>query len=163
MVVDYPGRWVRIRRCDDPRVAEDARYREVVDELLADAAVTEAKMMGMPSLKVGDKMFGGLRQGELIVKIGRERVDELVAGGRASQSVSRICPRQSVFGDRCPATCSESSASAVPSGMRSTGCPTAGRSRRGSGPRGRRAVDRPRATSRSERRRRGSTTRWPRL
>ena len=84
MVVDYPGRWVRIRRCDDPRVAEDARYREVVDELLADAAVTEAKMMGMPSLKVGDKMFGGLFDGELVVKVGRNRVEELVAADRAS-------------------------------------------------------------------------------
>ena len=40
-------------------------------------------MMGMPSLKRGSKMFGGYRDGELLVKVGRERVDELIAAGRA--------------------------------------------------------------------------------
>ena len=58
-------------------------YRRVVDELRADPEVSEALMMGMPSLKRGSKMFGGYRDGELLVKLGRERVDELVAAGRA--------------------------------------------------------------------------------
>ena len=58
-------------------------YRAVVHELKADPEVREALMMGMPSLKRGSKMFGGYRDGELLVKIGRERVDELVAAGRA--------------------------------------------------------------------------------
>ena len=58
-------------------------YRQVVDELRADPQVSEALMMGMPSLKRGSKMFGGYRDGELLVKLGRERVDELVAAGRA--------------------------------------------------------------------------------
>jgi hypothetical protein len=58
-------------------------YREVVDELKADPEVSEALMMGRPSLKRGSKMFGGFRAGELLVKLGRERVDELVAAGRA--------------------------------------------------------------------------------
>ena len=58
-------------------------YRAVVHELKADPEVSEALMMGMPSLKRGSKMFGGYRDGELLVKIGRERVDELVAAGRA--------------------------------------------------------------------------------
>lgn len=61
----------------------EARYREVVDELRADPDVSEAKMMGMPSLKVGDKMFGGFYADTLIVKIGRERVDALVDAGAA--------------------------------------------------------------------------------
>jgi hypothetical protein len=58
-------------------------YRQVVHELRADPQVSEALMMGMPSLKRGSKMFGGFRNGELLVKLGRERVDELVAAGRA--------------------------------------------------------------------------------
>ena len=62
---------------------ENHAYRRVVDGLLYDPAVSEAQMMGMPSLKLGSKMFGGLFDGDLVVKIGRERVDELVQAGRA--------------------------------------------------------------------------------
>ena len=58
-------------------------YRRVVHELRADPEVSEALMMGIPSLKRGSKMFGGYRDGELLVKIGRDRVDELIAAGRA--------------------------------------------------------------------------------
>ena len=58
-------------------------YREVVDELKADPEVSETLMMGRPSLKRGRKMFGGLRGDELVLKLGRERVDELIAAGRA--------------------------------------------------------------------------------
>ena len=58
-------------------------YRRVVEELRADPEVSEALMMGKPSLKRGSKMFGGYRDGELLVKLGHERVDELVAAGRA--------------------------------------------------------------------------------
>ena len=60
-------------------------YREVVEELKADPEVSEALMMGMPSLKRGTKMFGGLRGDELLVKLGRERVQELIAAGRARE------------------------------------------------------------------------------
>jgi hypothetical protein len=58
-------------------------YREVVHEMKADPQVTESLMMGMPSLKRGSRMFGGHRGDELLVKLGRERVDELVSAGRA--------------------------------------------------------------------------------
>lgn len=64
-------------------MADEEAYRAVVDELRADPAVVEGQMMGMPALKRGGKMFGGLFDGELVVKLGRERVDELVAAGRA--------------------------------------------------------------------------------
>jgi TfoX/Sxy family transcriptional regulator of competence genes len=64
-------------------VTEPDGSTAVVHQLLADPAVVEGQMMGMPALKVGGKMFGGLFQGELIVKLGRARVDELVAAGRA--------------------------------------------------------------------------------
>ena len=63
--------------------AEDA-YRAVVHELCADPAVEETKMMGMPSLKRARKLFGGLRGERLLVKLGRERVDELIGAGRAT-------------------------------------------------------------------------------
>ena len=62
---------------------EPAAYRTVVETLLEDPAVSEAQMMGMPSLKNGSKMFGGLREGGLVLKLGRDRVDELIASGRA--------------------------------------------------------------------------------
>jgi TfoX/Sxy family transcriptional regulator of competence genes len=77
-VVGFHNGW------DDGGVEVDHEgYRHVVHELQADPDVKEALMMGMPSLKRGSKMFGGFRDGELLVKIGRERVDELVAAGRA--------------------------------------------------------------------------------
>jgi hypothetical protein len=63
---------------------EPQAYRDVVEALLADAEVSEAQMMGMPSLKRGSKMFGGLFEGELVVKLGRERAQELIGAGRAA-------------------------------------------------------------------------------
>jgi hypothetical protein len=60
-------------------------YRALVDELKADPAVSEALMMGMPSIKRGSKMFGGYRDGELLVKVGSERVQELITAGRARE------------------------------------------------------------------------------
>ena len=62
----------------------DVSYAAVVHELTADAAVVETKMMGMPSLKLGSKLFAGSRDQSLVVKIGRERVAELVAADSAS-------------------------------------------------------------------------------
>jgi TfoX/Sxy family transcriptional regulator of competence genes len=59
-------------------------YREVVEELLAeDGDVSETKMMGMPTLRVGRRRFGGAFDGELVVKVGRERAQELIEAGRA--------------------------------------------------------------------------------
>jgi hypothetical protein len=62
----------------------DVTYDGVVHELTADPAVVETKMMGMPSLKLESKLFAGSSAESLVVKIGRERVDELVAAGSAS-------------------------------------------------------------------------------
>jgi hypothetical protein len=57
-------------------------YRRVVDELRADPAVLETKMMGMPSLKAGGKLFAGLRAESLLVKLGADRVSALIEAGR---------------------------------------------------------------------------------
>jgi hypothetical protein len=59
-------------------------YDVVVAELCADPAVQETKMMGMRSVKLGGKLFCGEWEDALVVKVGRERVDELIAAGRAS-------------------------------------------------------------------------------
>jgi hypothetical protein len=57
-------------------------YRAVIEELRADPAFSEAKMMGMPALKVGSKMFAGLFEDQLIVKVGKDRAAELFETGR---------------------------------------------------------------------------------
>lgn len=62
----------------------DHPYEAVVAELLADPAVQETQMMGMRSLKLGGKLFAGAWEGELVVKVGRERVGELIAAERAA-------------------------------------------------------------------------------
>ena len=64
---------------------ESEAYRRLAEALLAaDPAVSEAQMMGMPSLKLGSKMFGGLGAGgHLVLRIGRDRAAELIESGRA--------------------------------------------------------------------------------
>jgi len=64
-------------------MAENVAYRSLVDELLADADVREGRMMGNPALMLGRTMFAGLFRDELIVKIGRDRVADLIAADRA--------------------------------------------------------------------------------
>ena len=63
--------------------ASDA-YAKVLDELCADPNVSAGQMMGMPAIKLGSKMFGGEYDGDLVVRIGRERANELIESGRAS-------------------------------------------------------------------------------
>ncbi|MDQ6637292.1 MAG: TfoX/Sxy family protein [Candidatus Dormibacteraeota bacterium] len=62
---------------------EPPAYRAVVESLLSNPAVSEARMMGMPALKARGRLFGGLADGCLVVRIGRSRVDELVAMAHA--------------------------------------------------------------------------------
>jgi hypothetical protein len=65
-------------------VDEPDAYRELIHELAADPTFSEGQMMGMPALKVGSKMFGGLYEGQLVVKVGRDRAAELFDSGRAT-------------------------------------------------------------------------------
>jgi hypothetical protein len=60
-------------------------YRAVVHELLSDPAVSEGQLMGMPALKVGSNIFGGEFDGDLVLKLGRDRVAELIDAERASE------------------------------------------------------------------------------
>ena len=59
-----------------------ALFDEVAARLLAeDDAVEQTRMMGSDGLKTGGKFFAMVSKGELVVKLPRERVDELVAAG----------------------------------------------------------------------------------
>ena len=62
---------------DDPR----DHYDTAVDELAKTVDFDVTKMMGMPALKRNGKMFGGYAEGMLVVRLGRDRVDALVANG----------------------------------------------------------------------------------
>jgi hypothetical protein len=64
-------------------VEQPEAYRALVEELRADPAFSEGQMMGMPALKVGSKMFGGLYEDDLVVKLGKQRAAELFDSGRA--------------------------------------------------------------------------------
>ncbi len=60
-------------------MAENKTYAAVVQALLSDPRVVEVKMFGMPTLKVGGKAFASLWEtGDLVVKIGAPRVQELL-------------------------------------------------------------------------------------
>jgi TfoX/Sxy family transcriptional regulator of competence genes len=63
-------------------VTAQALFDEVSERLLAeDAALERARMMGSEGLKTGGKFFAMVSRGELVVKLPRERVDELVEAG----------------------------------------------------------------------------------
>jgi TfoX/Sxy family transcriptional regulator of competence genes len=63
-------------------VTAQALFDEVSERLLAeDAAVERTRMMGSEGLKTGGKFFAMVSRGELVVKLPRERVDELVGAG----------------------------------------------------------------------------------
>ena len=53
-------------------------YNAIVNELLADPRVTEGNLFGMPVLKIGGKPFAGLYKKDLVVKLGSDRVQEML-------------------------------------------------------------------------------------
>jgi hypothetical protein len=60
---------------------EATSYEAVAHELLADPDVVTGKLFGHPCLKIGGKVFACEHEGELLVKLPPERIDELKAGG----------------------------------------------------------------------------------
>jgi TfoX/Sxy family transcriptional regulator of competence genes len=59
-----------------------ALFDGVSERLLAeDTALERTRMMGSEGLKTGGKFFAMVSRGELVVKLPRERVDELVEAG----------------------------------------------------------------------------------
>ena len=70
---------------DSPKEA-DALFEQLVTRFSADAEVTlpsaaKGRMFGASALKVDNRIFAMLTKGELVVKLPRHRVAELVASG----------------------------------------------------------------------------------
>ena len=61
--------------------AEDALFASVVDSLIGQSKITQAKMFGATGLKVGGKVFSMVHKGRLVVKLPAERVAALIKSG----------------------------------------------------------------------------------
>jgi TfoX/Sxy family transcriptional regulator of competence genes len=53
-------------------------YTSIANELLSDPRVTKGNLFGVPVLKIGGKPFAGLYQKDLVVKLGIDRVREML-------------------------------------------------------------------------------------
>jgi hypothetical protein len=65
--------------------AADPRFAAVIEAFAGDRRVTSGTMMASLGLKVGGKIFAMLVRGELVVKLPRPRVTELVEAGIGQQ------------------------------------------------------------------------------
>ena len=65
--------------------ASDPRFAAVIGAFAGDRRVTSGTMMASPGLKVGGKIFAMVVRGDLVVKLPRERVSELVDAGIGQQ------------------------------------------------------------------------------
>ena len=63
----------------------DPRFAAVIDAFARERRVTIGTMMASVGLKVGGKIFAMLVRGDLVVKLPRERVTELVDAGFGRQ------------------------------------------------------------------------------
>jgi hypothetical protein len=59
-------------------------FDRLIDELCADPEVERAQMMGHPVAKARGSLFAIGLGDDLVLKLGAERVDELIAAGKAS-------------------------------------------------------------------------------
>ncbi|HZW88691.1 MAG TPA: TfoX/Sxy family protein [Myxococcaceae bacterium] len=65
--------------------AEDPRFAAVIEAFAGDRRVTSGTMMASLGLKVGGKIFAMLVRGDLVLKLPRQRVTELVDAGIGQQ------------------------------------------------------------------------------
>ena len=63
----------------------DTPFASIVQKILEERGVTQAKMFGVSGLKIGRKMFVMWMKGELILKLPKKRVDTLVASKRGKR------------------------------------------------------------------------------
>ena len=63
----------------------EARFWDLAEPLLAQLDVTRSTMMGLPCLRIRGAFFASCdrRTGDLLVKLPEDRVDQLVAAGKA--------------------------------------------------------------------------------
>ncbi len=66
----------------------DQRYAQLVEELPEADPASPGRGFGSGALKVGDKIFAMLTDGRLVVKLPRQRVDELVDAGEGERLVT---------------------------------------------------------------------------
>jgi hypothetical protein len=67
-------------------MSAEQRFQQLAAALLTDPEVAEGTGFGaMPGLRVKGKIFAMLAKGELVVKLPRERVEELVASATGTQ------------------------------------------------------------------------------
>ncbi len=62
--------------------AGDPRFAPVIDAFAGDRRVSRGRMFGSVGVKVNGKVFAMVVKGKLVVKLPKQRVDELVAWGR---------------------------------------------------------------------------------
>ncbi len=60
---------------------EEALFASVIDSLIGQPKITQAKMFGATGLKVGGKVFSMVHKGRLVVKLPAERVAALIKSG----------------------------------------------------------------------------------
>jgi hypothetical protein len=60
-------------------------YTALANELLSDPRVTEGNLFGVPVLKIGGKPFAGLYKKDLVVKLGIDRVQEMLKAKTGAQ------------------------------------------------------------------------------
>jgi len=68
-------------------------FDDLAQRFLGEPGVIEGQMFGMPVLKIGGKVFAGDWKGELVVKLPRERVQELI-DARAGKPFSPMAGRE---------------------------------------------------------------------
>jgi hypothetical protein len=68
-------------------MSAEETYEAIVQSLIDDdPRITRAKMFGMPTLKIDGKAFAGFFDDALIVKVGVERVQQLLKGRGAREA-----------------------------------------------------------------------------
>ena len=73
---------IRTARSEKASAAADASFSRIANTFAKDPRVTAGTAFASPGLKVDGKIFAMLVKGRLVVKLPRERVDELVRSGR---------------------------------------------------------------------------------
>ena len=58
---------------------QDELFNKIAKVFVGDPKVSQVRMFGSPGLKISGKVFAFLMKGKLVLKLPKEKVDELVA------------------------------------------------------------------------------------
>ena len=70
----------------------DELFGEIIQVFLSDQKVSQSKMFGSPGLKIKGKVFAFLMKDKLILKLPKEKVDELVAAKKGKHFGHMFAP-----------------------------------------------------------------------